>query len=142
MNGYNNTYQYNPNTHIIKEIWGIPAEWFAGIFLLGLFFLIFAIYSADWWKLQWYIYKLNRKRKKRLKSGRGVIKSFIIEVTGRDMSRSKFTRLTADVNAVMAGKLIKGVGAPGEALDANNIIGITDLPGAASHFFVVWYREV
>jgi len=134
-------YYYDPGAHVIKEIWGMPADIVAIIFLFIIFFVIFSISTADWWKCKYATYKYNRKLKKRIKAGKGKIKSFIVEIAGRDMTRNKFTHLTSDVNAILAGNVIKGVGTP-KTLDANNVVGITNLTGMNCHFFVIWYREV
>jgi hypothetical protein len=133
---------YDPAIHAIKDIWGIPAQYFGVAFLCTLFLGIFLILNWESIKLKWHMFKFNRRRKKMFKNGKSIIKSFIIEVNGKDMSQPKFKRLTEDVNAIMQGKLIKDIGNTGKVLDANNVLGITNIEGIASQFFVIWYREV
>jgi len=144
MNGsqyYHNN--YDQTYPVIKDLWGIPSQYWGIGFLLTLFGIMFIIVNWDWISTRWSIYTKSREHKKRLRAGKkGKIKSFIIEVEGKEMSQPKFKRLTEDVNSIIKGKLIKEIGTTGMALDANNVIGITNLPAAASHFFVIWYREV
>ena len=137
-------YYYDPNTYgpAIKDIWGIPAQYFGVAFLCTLFLGIFLILNWESIKLKWYMIKFSRRRRKMSKNGKGIIKSFIIEVNGKDMSQPKFKSLTKDINSIMQGKLIKGIGNAGKVLDANNVVGITNIEGVASQFFVIWYREV
>ena len=142
-----NRYYYNPDSttaYPIGEIWGIPSDIFVvGIITLMLGALI--IYGTwDWWVLKYNMKKAEWKRRRRLKSGKGQVKSFIIEVAGKELTQNKFICITNDINSILAGNLLKTVhGAnPGRKLDVNNVLGITDVPNADNHLFVVWYREV
>lgn len=145
----NGEYYYNPDQiqHLpdVNSILGMSYEALFGFFLLGIMLVLIGIFSTwEWWKLKIYVWRISRKRRRSLRSGKGKIKSFIIEVAGRDLTESKFKHITKDINAIMEGKVLKGVANKdiGKELDSNNIIGITDIPGTISHFFVIWYKEV
>lgn len=142
----NGKYYYDPGTvhHTpIESVWGIPADIFVGSILFLIMGIVIVASTWDWWAGKIYLWRSTRQRKKRLKSGKGRIKSFIINVAGNELTQNKIICITNDINTILGGKILKGVKAdPSSPLDSNNVVGITDVPGVNNHFFVIWYKEV
>ena len=118
---YNYSYGHNPEADLM---WFGLIIWF---FLTA--FAIWFLYTY-WDEIVGYYYKWHE---------RGKVKSVTIDVSGHVSNIEKLEQLTEDVNTILAGQKLPQI-SRAHKLNANNIIGISVMPGKSSLLYTIWYR--
>ena len=124
--GYNGgAYNYNYGHNVEPDVaWLIFVMW---ILLIG--FLIWFLHRY-WDEIVAYYYKWHE---------RGRVKSVTVDLYGNVSNLEKMEQLTEDVNAILAGQRLPQI-SRAHKLSAENIIGISVIPGEFSLLYTIWYK--